>query len=254
MIRLGCWMIHSKESEMRFAKGSVVWGIAVACFVFAASSHPAWAQDEDPACAAAEKKGKALVNFVSDASCKLTINGQAYGVLTANQERAIEVPPEEQKISCASTDVSGAVVKVEESLVGCGSTVTFEVNDFWRRFTAGKNGTVVDAAGVTWLQSDNGGDVDWEGAKKFCAGKGGRLPTDDELRQLHSEGKVTTQCGEYPCNMSHLFRLSGRFFWSSTPFEKDQAIVVGLAGVRPAVQSVKTNVSKDARVLCVAGK
>lgn len=239
---------------MRFAKGPVVLGFAAVCLAVA-SSQPAWAQDdEDAACAAAEKKGRALVNFVSDATCKLTVNGEALGVLTANQQRTIEIPPDEQKISCASTEVAGAVAEMEDRLSGCGSTVTFEVNDFWRRFTAGKNGTVVDSAGVTWLQSDNGGDVDWEGAKKFCAGKGGRLPTDGELRQLHSEGKVTTPCGEYPCNMSHLFRLSGRFFWSSVPFEKDQAIVVGLAGYRPAVQSVKTNVSKDARVLCVAGK
>jgi hypothetical protein len=238
---------------MRFAKGTVVLGLAVACFVVVASTQPAWAQDDDAACAAAEKAGKALVNFVSDAKCKLTVNGQALGELAANQERAIAIPDNEQKIQCASTEIPGAVAQIEDRLTGCGSSVSLEVADMWRRFTAGKNGMVVDSAGVTWLQSDNGANIDWEGAKKFCAGKGGRLPTDSELRQLHTEGKVTTPCGEYPCNMSHLFKLTNRFFWSSVPFEKDQAIVVGLAGFRPAVQSVKTNVSQDARALCVAG-
>jgi hypothetical protein len=245
--------MRHKENEMRFAKGSVVLGFAAVCFVVAASPYPAWA-DEDAACAAAEKAGKALVNFVTDASCKLTVNGQGFGVLAANKERMIVIPDNEQKIQCASTEVPGAIAEIEDRLTGCGSTVTLEVANIWRRFTAGKNGTVTDAeTGVTWLQSDNGSDIDWEGAKKFCAGKGGRLPTDGELRPLHTEGRVTTQCGEYPCMMSHLFRLTSRFFWSSVPFEKDQAIVIGLAGFRPGVQSVKTNVSKDARALCVVG-
>lgn len=240
---------------MRLAKELVVLGFAAVCFLGAASPSPAWAQeDDDAACAAAEKAGKALVNFVTDASCKLTVNGEAHGVLTANQQRAIAIADERQKIQCASTEIPGAVAEIEDSLAGCGSTVNFELANTWRRFTAGKNGTVTDTeTGVTWLQSDNGADIDWAGAKKYCAEKGGRLPTDAELRPLHTEGKVTTPCGEYPCMMSHLFRLTSRFFWSSVPFEKDQAIVVGLAGFRPAVQSVKTNVSKDARALCVAG-
>jgi hypothetical protein len=245
--------ITDKENEMGFAKGSVVLGVAAVCVVVSTLPDPARA-DEDAACAAAEKAGRALVNFVTDASCKLTVNGQGFGVLAANKERMIVIPDDEQKIQCASTEVPGAMAEIEDRLTGCGSTVTLEVANIWRRFTAGKNGTVTDSeTGVTWLQSDNGSDIDWEGAKKFCAGKGGRLPTDAELRPLHTEGRVTTRCGEYPCKMSHLFRLTNRFFWSSVPFEKDQAIVVGLAGFRPAVQSVKTNVSKDARALCVAG-
>jgi hypothetical protein len=234
---------------MGFAKG-----FAVLCVIGFASSFNVSADEADP-CDAAYKAGKARFTVVSDANCKLSVNDQPQGTLAANQEKAVTVAGGKQVIKCASTEVAGAVARDEQQVeAGCGSA-SFEVASFWHRFAAQKNGTVKDAeTGLTWLQSDNGADIDWKGAQQFCAGKGGRLPTKDELKALHSAGKNSAPCGEYPCMVSNLFRLTSRFLWSSTTFGESDAIAVGLAGAGPAAQSVKqTNVS-GTRALCVAAK
>jgi len=227
--------------------------LSAALYLIATVSPGNASADERDRCSEVAKAGRALVTVTSDANCKLTINGEAKGTLTANQPRDVEAAGGKQVIDCASTEVSGAAT--QDTLLlggGCGS-MTFEVAQAWHRFTADKGGAVADAdTGLRWIQSDNGADIDWNGAKQYCAGKSGRLPTEKELSQLHTGGAVRVKCGEYSCMLSHLFRLSGRFLWSSSPFETDQAIIIGFAGQRPAVQSVKQSVAKDARALCVS--
>lgn len=235
---------------MRLERRFVSISIGVVCLVMAAPGGNVWAQEEDP-CEAAAKAGQVLLTVVSDAECALTVNGKPYGTLSANKEKTITVGTQKQVTRCASVKFPGAVAQDEQLIEsGCGS-VTFEVNALWSRFTAQKNGVKDSETGLTWAQSDNGKDIDWNGAKQYCTEKGGRLPTQEELRTLHLGDALNTPCGEFPCKVSQHFKLTGRFFWSSSTFEK-QVIAVGLAGARPAVQSIDPATAKDVRVLCVS--
>ena len=233
------------KSDWRVAVSSAVVFLAVAAPVRNVS-----AQEEDP-CEAAAKAGQVLLTVQADADCKLTVNGEPQGSLSANQEKTVKVAGGKQVVQCASVKFPGAMAKDEQLIEsGCGS-VTFEVGALWGRFNAQKDGVKDAETGLTWAQSDNGKDVDWNGAKQYCSEKGGRLPTQEELRTLHLGDALNTPCGEFPCKVSQHFKLTGRFFWSSSTFE-DQAIVVGLAGARPAVQSTKPAMAKDVRALCVS--
>jgi len=223
------------------------------CLLLVAPAGASWSQEEEESrCNKAYEANQVLLTVVSDAECKLTVNDKPYGTLLPNQEKTFNVDTKRQVTRCSSTRFPGAVAQDEQLIQrGCGS-VRFEVDTIWRRFTAQKNGGVHDTeTGLTWAQSDNSKDIDWNGAKQYCAEKGGRLPTQEELRTLHLGDASYTPCGEFPCKVSQQFKLTGRFFWSSSTFE-DQAIVVGLAGASPAVQSVKPATTKDARVLCIS--
>ncbi len=225
---------------------------AALCLATITSSRSAQAEERDR-CSEVAKAGHSLITVTSDANCKLTINGESKGTLAANQARDVETGGGKKVFECASSEFPGAVTQDTLSSGGGCGTVTFEVAQTWRRFSAQKNGSVADTdSGLSWMPSDNGADIDWTGAKKYCADKGGRLPTEKEMRELHAGEALRTPCGGYPCKMSNLFHLSARFLWTSSLYEGDQAIIIGMAGQRPAVQSVKLTVTKDARALCVA--
>ena len=71
--------------------------------------------------------------------------------------------------------------------------------------------------GLVWTQSDNGRDIDWNGASAHCQAKGMRLPTIDELQAIYERpGAGTTSCGDFTCKVSPLFRLTSFGFWSGT--------------------------------------
>lgn len=60
------------------------------------------------------------------------------------------------------------------------------------RFTAGDKGIVLDTrTGLMWAPKDNGEDIDWASAKRYCENyRGGghtdwRMPTQDELAGLY---------------------------------------------------------------------
>jgi len=240
-----------KKVTLKPAKRSLVLSSAALCLYLAASTQNIQA-DELERCDEAEKAGKVLLIVKSDADCKLTVNNESHGMLAANQERIVEAPSGKQVTRCTSSD--GAATQDESRLEeGCGS-VTFEVASSWRRFTVQKNGVLDAETGLTWMQSDNGSDIDWNAARQYCAGKGGRLPSEAELRKFHTGGTVTSPCGEYSCKVSHWIRLSGRFLWTSSTFETTQAIIIGFASPKPAVQSADPAHAKDARALCLAGK
>lgn len=233
---------------MRFVKKASFWVAVVLCAAGAVSARNAGAEEPDP-CEAAAKAGQALLEIQSDAACKLTINGQPQGTLVANQERAVRFAGGRQTVQCSNAE--GAVAQEEsEILEGCG-TVRFEVAAAWGRFKAQPNGVLDTQTGLIWAKSDSGKPLDWERARQYCEAKSARLPTKDELRNLHTGNALRTPCGEFPCMTSNLFHLTGRFLWTSTPFEND-AIAVGMAGVGPAAQSVNKANSQDVRVLCVS--
>lgn len=208
----------------------------------------------DDRCASVAQIGQVIATVSSDAPCKLSVNGEALGTLAANKPQEFMVPGEEQSYECTAPDGKEAVREVRLVASGC-STIDFVVADLWKRFKEEKNGTVRDTqTGILWKASDNGGDTDWESARKYCEAAKARLPTRDELKAIHDEsGALYSSCGDAVCRVSQKLKLSGRFFWSGTPFGEDQMFMVGMSGDRPTVQSVVSITAKDVRALCVVG-
>ena len=80
-----------------------------------------------------------------------------------------------------------------------------------------------------WTQSDNGRDIDWNGASAHCQVKGMRLPTIDELQAIYDRpGAGTTSCGGITCKASPLFRLTVPWFWSGTKEGSSRAFAISL--------------------------
>src|SRR4051812_15983785 len=66
-------------------------------------------------------------------------------------------------------------------------------------------------SGLQWSREDNGRDIDWAGAKSFCAAKGvgWRLPSLDELAALAAQSARnhdSTACGGASCQAPPQFR------------------------------------------------
>jgi hypothetical protein len=122
-------------------------------------------------------------------------------------------------------------------------------------------GTLRDnETGLQWTQEDNGQDVTWKDAKRFCADKRGgwRLPRVEELQALYmgaSSHRETTPCGASTCRAPELFRLSSSWFWSSTQAgtEKDDGLpdVWGVLLVNGARTSTLADIAFGSRTLCV---
>lgn len=95
------------------------------------------------------------------------------------------------------------------------------------RFIAYDDGTVLDEkSGLMWSAKDNGENINWHDAKRYCENHrvGGysdwRLPTIDELRGLYDEKKsgYSLDChSKNPNNiyLTHLIHVSCGWVWSS---------------------------------------
>lgn len=107
--------------------------------------------------------------------------------------------------------------------------------------------------GLEWAQSDNGSDIDWNNAGKYCSGKGSgwRLPSVAELRSLYDRSaKVNTNCGSgFSCRVSPLFRLTGPWDWSNEANNSLSSWFVTLTNGTPNTYSVSDPAKK--RALCV---
>jgi uncharacterized caspase-like protein len=86
------------------------------------------------------------------------------------------------------------------------------------------------ARGPQWADSDNGADINWNEATRYCASKGSgwRLPTEAELLASYQSGR-STPCGSYSCNVSSNSRLTEPFFWTNDPQGSSEASYVSLA-------------------------
>jgi hypothetical protein len=107
--------------------------------------------------------------------------------------------------------------------------------------------------GLSWAQSDNGADIDWRAAAKFCADKGSgwRLPSVAELLSIYDKsGNVRTACGAgFTCPVAASFNLTGSWMWSNEQNNSATAWVVILTGGTPTAFNVTDNLRK--RALCV---
>lgn len=111
------------------------------------------------------------------------------------------------------------------------------------------------ATGLQWSQSDNGADIDWTAAGKFCAAKGAgwRLPSVAELQSIHDKsGQSENRCGPgFTCKVSPLFHLTGPWAWTNEASNAMSTWIVILTK-----GNASTYVGDDAskkRALCVLG-
>ncbi len=92
------------------------------------------------------------------------------------------------------------------------------------RFIIDKGDTVVDTrTGLMWAHKDNGKDINWHDAKKFCTSyQGGghtdwRMPTINELSTIYDEKKEN----RYGYHVSPLINISACCLWTSKLRDSD---------------------------------
>ena len=99
------------------------------------------------------------------------------------------------------------------------------------RFIAYSNGTVLDKqTNLMWAAKDNGSNINWQDAKKYCENyRGGgytdwRMPTQDELAGLYDSNKSykATQ-HDYSVRLTELIQLSTCCPWASETRGSDAA-------------------------------
>jgi hypothetical protein len=100
------------------------------------------------------------------------------------------------------------------------------------RFIAYDNGTVKDTkTGLMWASKDNGEDINWNDAKRYCENyRGGgytdwRMPTQEELAGLYDESKnyqVTQE--RYNVHLTKLIELSSCCPWASETRGSEAAV------------------------------
>jgi polyisoprenoid-binding protein YceI len=138
------------------------------------------------------------------------------------------------------------------------STTCFSADALVRRWIPLDSATLLDPrSGLEWTRSDNGHDIDWHRAGRFCNDLPGkwRLPGVDELVSLYDLMTVGAPCGSARCRAPEPFELSGGWFWSSQSVGNDGSDGEELAwgvllsnGAR--TKSVK-ELGEGSRALCV---
>lgn len=227
---------------------------------------------------AAEAAGRmATLVIRADAPCQLEIDGTPRTILKADQAQTLEVLGGEQLIECRSTEET-QVRHSEVRDVPAGSKevllleLAAEVQTIHRarereaaaaaqpafqsRWTDLGNGVLKDSrTGLQWTQRDNGANINWQQAKRYCEGlelDGGdwRLPGLDELQTIFDMTKsVNAPCGPLSCKVSPMFRLTSPWMWSNTPARSSSAIGVILTNGQRFAPTV--SYSGDLRALCV---
>jgi hypothetical protein len=111
------------------------------------------------------------------------------------------------------------------------------------RFIAYDDGTVLDTrTGLMWAAKDNGSEIVWQGAKRYCENYRGsgytdwRMPTQDELAGLYDKDKAyKSACGN-TVHLTELIRLTCSWTWASETRGSDAAGFNFLHGVRAWVR------------------
>lgn len=90
------------------------------------------------------------------------------------------------------------------------------------RFVAHGDGTVLDRdSGLMWAAKDNGEDVNWQGAVRYCERyRGGgyedwRMPTVDELARLYSPAQMRTAVCGHDVNLTEAIGLTCAWIWTA---------------------------------------
>lgn len=138
------------------------------------------------------------------------------GKLIAEQTTTVKVQAGEQLLECVSDDRQR--VEVTQRVPAGEQVVVRLAVRPPERFEAVADGIKDHEQNLIWANADNGSDIDWHDAWRFCAGKGSgwTLPTVAQLQALYDSSGVQTQpCGSYTCKVTPLIQLSNSWFWSS---------------------------------------
>ncbi len=114
------------------------------------------------------------------------------------------------------------------------------------RFIAYEDGTVLDTkTKLMWAAKDNGSDINWTDAKKYCESyRGGgytdwRMPTREELSALFDDAITNTTSPSTGCSggyhLTNLINMTCCCAWASDASDADAAnfnFYVGLRGMR----------------------
>jgi polyisoprenoid-binding protein YceI len=110
---------------------------------------------------------------------------------------------------------------------------------------------------LEWTRIDNGHDISWPNAQRFCheLGRNWRLPTVDELSSIYdAKMPIGVRCGENRCRVPELFDLTGTWFWSADSVGNDGSDGAELAWGLLMVNGVHTKSVKaladGSRALC----
>jgi biopolymer transport protein ExbD len=209
----------------------------------------------------AAAKQQATLVIKADADCQLTVNGEGKGKLTANQTQSIDVKPGDQLIECVTTDGTSAYAQETKTVAAGAQAVVVlsptaaiaarqqEAQQRAAAESAARNpgnlgfvdlggGILKDTkTGLEWTQSDNGRDIDWNGARNHCAARGGswRLPSVAELQAIYDANVPSPKVcwhhivASYTCKVSPLFNLTGPGYWSDEASGSANAFGVSLA-------------------------
>jgi hypothetical protein len=105
------------------------------------------------------------------------------------------------------------------------------------RFIAYDNGTVLDTdTNLMWAAMDNGGNINWANAKRYCENyRGGgykdwRMPTQDELEGIFNKSKsYRSACGDN-VHLTELIKLTCCCPWTSETRGSYAAYFFGFTG------------------------
>ena len=239
-------------------------------------------RDHDGAVPAA-KHGTLIVR--NDAPCLLSIDGKRIGNVLPAGAREITVDRGDRLIECTSVDEPAISLSSLAKVAGGKTIVQLQLKDKVavererraqiaaaqdeerrreeqkRAATAERqkgsldhvaDGLLRDRRGVIWSASDNGQDVSWDEADRYCTHRGMRLPSVAQLPSLvDRSGAMTTPCQARQCKVSGQFHLTGYRFWSKR-FEGGRwAVFVHLDNGQ---RSFDYAGSRDSfRALCVRG-
>jgi len=130
------------------------------------------------------------------------------------------------------------------------------------RFETAEGAVRDTTTSLEWSQKDNGADVDFNGAKKFCedlalAGHDDwRLPTLDELKGLYDEKVEAPPTYQYrgkpyPLRMDPSFELTAPGIWSSSLRYENRPVAWSFFFSSGRELVTPPNASNYQRALCV---
>lgn len=201
--------------------------------------------------AAAAKMSLLIVK--TDTQCELSINGKAQGVLKVASAKSVLQAQGKQIIICTG---NGRRVERTEILKDGASMTVQLVLRGEQRFENVADGIKDNAQKIVWAQSDNGENIGWEGAKKYCAdlGKAWKLASGENLLSLYdASGKfeLALDFNGTPYVLmpaTRLIKFTGGGYWS------DEVNEYGVWGVNLATGTRYTftfDAINFTRALCV---
>lgn len=112
---------------------------------------------------------------------------------------------------------------------------------------------------LVWRQQDNGVDIDWASAQRYCSdlGSGWRQPTLAELHRLNTgKNAEPVKCGSHFCRVPKELQLSSYAVWASDmhPYDSARTMQDRRSGAMLntlMIFSEHGSVSKNNRSLCV---